>query len=182
MKSALVALLLACGLGLSPAPGASQDKDELEKKAEEWIALLRTGQFDSAAARVAPVARTSMGPTQLAMIWPQIRERFGELEKVTPINRLEQGGYVVIQLLGSFAKGAQTIRVAFDRDALVAGFFVVGPPSEAGRAPPFPSTSPRLAHGQTAGQKIDFAIIMWTPTLPSTSSVMRRSAAMLASR
>ena len=182
MKSAAAVLLIACGLLLPPAPGATQEKDELEKKAEAWIALLRTGQFDSAAAHVAPVARSSMGATQLAMIWPQIRERFGELEKVTPINRLEQGGYVVIQLLGSFAKGAQTIRVAFDKDALVAGFFVVGPPSEGARALPFPPTPPGRAGRQPAGQKIDFAIIMWTPTLPSTNSVMRRSAAMLASR
>jgi hypothetical protein len=76
-----------------------------------------------------------MGTEQLAMIWPQILERFGTLQKTAPINRLEQGGYVVVQLLGTFAKGPQTIRVAFDKDGLVAGFFVVGPPGDALPAP-----------------------------------------------
>ena len=51
-----------------------------------------------------------------------------------PVNRIEQGGYVVVLLLGSFSKGARTIHVAFDKDGLVAGFVVVGPPT--GPPPP----------------------------------------------
>ena len=127
--------LLALGMALAPGVAAAQESDGLEKKAAEWLALLKTERFDSAAARVSPVARSSMSSEQLAMIWPQIVDHFGTLDKTSPINRLEQNGYVVIQLLGTFSKGPQTIRVAFDKDGLVAGFFVVGPPGDTRPAP-----------------------------------------------
>ena len=39
----------------------------------------------------------------------------------------------------------------------------------------------RLGHLEEPETKMDFGIIMWTPLLPSTSSVMWRSAATLAS-
>lgn len=138
-------VLLALGMALTPQMVAAQENDGLEKKAAEWLAFLQAGQFDSAAVRVSPVARGSMGAEQLAMIWPQILERFGELEKTAPLNRTEQGGYVVIQLLGTFAKGAQTIRLAFDKDGLVAGFFVQDPPG-GGPAPPL--DGPRRVPGR----------------------------------
>lgn len=133
MTKAASSLILAVGLVLAAGPVAAQEKRSLEEVATEWIALLKAGKFEGAAARVAPVARSSMGSEQLALIWPQIVERFGELEKTAPINRLEQNGYTVIQLLGTFAKGPQTVRIAFDKDGLVAGFFVVGPPADDGK-------------------------------------------------
>jgi len=119
--------LLALGVLLTPHVLAAQENDPLEKKAARWMALLEGEHFDSAAAQVSPVAQSSMGPEQLAMIWPQILERFGKLEKTAPLNRMEANGYTVVQLLGTFAKGQQTIRIAFDKDGLVAGFVVLDP-------------------------------------------------------
>jgi hypothetical protein len=126
MRSGLA--LLALALLVAPRALAAQDQDGLEKKAAAWIGYLQAEQYDSAAARVSPVAEASMGREQLAMIWPQIVARFGALEETAPLDRVEQGGYVLVQLLGTFARGEHTIRIAFDKDGLVAGFFVLDPP------------------------------------------------------
>lgn len=121
---------LAAALPCRPV-AAQQDKD-LESVAMEWLDLLKAEQFDSAAARVATIMQDNMGGPQLAMIWPQILEKFGDLEKTAPINRIQQGDYTVVQLLGTFAKGPHTIRVAFDNDGFVTGFFVLEPPAAGG--------------------------------------------------
>ena len=60
-----------------------------------------------------------------------------------------------------------------------------GEPPFAARTPPAPAAySPAPSDsplGHFAFVKIDFEIIMWTPLLPSTTCVMWRSAATLAS-
>ncbi len=157
MRMSPVPILLALGVAIAPQALAAQANDGLENKAAQWIGFLQAEHFDSAAVQVSPVAQGSMGTEQLAMIWPQILEHFGNLEKTAPLNRTERGGYTVIQLLGTFAKGAQTISIAFDKDSLVAGFSVLAPQegglashpagrrSEPGRARA-ESPEPDLAH------------------------------------
>ena len=54
------------------------------------------------------------------------------MEKTAPLNRIEQNGYTVVQLLGTFSKGARTVQVAFDKSGLVVGFYVLEPPSGGG--------------------------------------------------
>jgi Protein of unknown function (DUF3887) len=115
-----LALLLPCGL-------AAQEKPSLETRAVEWLGLLRTEKFDSAAAVMAPVSKESFGAEQMRQIWPQILERYGALTKVTPSNRMQLNGFEVVQLLGYFEKGVQNVRVSFDAEGRVAGFFIVGP-------------------------------------------------------
>jgi hypothetical protein len=129
MTARPASVLLTLAIAISPHTLAGQENGGLERKATEWLGYLQAEHFDSAAALVSPVARSSMGEEQLAMIWPRILEHFGELEKTAPLNRLVQGGYTVVQLLGTFANGTQTIGVVFDKDSLVAGF-VVDPPGK----------------------------------------------------
>jgi Protein of unknown function (DUF3887) len=118
------ALILPCCL-------AAQEKPDLESRATEWLGLLRAEKFDSAASVMAPAAKEHIDAGQLRQIWPQILERYGALTRVTPSNRLQQNGFEVVQLLGYFKKGVQNIRVSFDAEGRVAGFFIAAGSGEA---------------------------------------------------
>jgi Protein of unknown function (DUF3887) len=132
VRNTLLSLAFTAALGL-PAAITAQEKPTLETKAVAWMELMRTEKFDSAAAALSPLAREQgLGTEQLKSFWPQIVERYGALKKVTPSNRLQQNGLEVVQLLGFFEKGTQNVRVSFDGEGRVAGFFIVG----AGGGPP----------------------------------------------
>ncbi|RMH14510.1 MAG: DUF3887 domain-containing protein [Gemmatimonadetes bacterium] len=120
-------LLLPSGLS-AQVPVPEGEVPSLEERAVAWMNLLRDEEFDRAAAQVSPAARAQMSGDQLAQLWPMILERHGELGDLEPVGRLTQGAFEIVQLQAHFDRGLRIVRVAFDADGLVAGFFVLDAP------------------------------------------------------
>lgn len=111
------------------------DATTLDSAAIEWVTLLRDRHFDAAAAQVDPAAAAQLGSVQLAEIWRQVTAQLGDMRTLGPGSVTEASGYHVVDLEGSFAKGAVTVRVTFDAERRVSGLFFM-PRTEASWAPP----------------------------------------------
>jgi len=122
---------------LAPAGTEAQtvDSTALNNAAIEWVTLLRDQHFDSAAARVDPAAAAQLGAAQLEGIWRSVDGQLGQMESLAEGPVTEARGYHVVDLKGTFAKGAVTVRVTFDAHTRVSGLFFL-PRTEAAWRPP----------------------------------------------
>lgn len=130
MRMTLCALVIS--LVLLPAAALAQDAEEkpsLDGKAIAWIQLLQREQFDSAAAQASPSVAAQMTPEVLTNAWTQMGAQLGNMTALEAGTSAEEGGYQIVDLKGTFDAGPFTVRVVFDAEGLVAGFFIQ-PPGE----------------------------------------------------
>lgn len=129
-------LLLTAVLAL-PLPASAQvaDTTALNEAAIAWVGLLQREEFDSAVERLDPAAiAAGLTPEAVEQAWRQISAQLGALESLEPGIVTSNGGFDTADLVGAFANATLTVRVVFNSELQVAGFFVV--PLEGGNDAP----------------------------------------------
>lgn len=135
--SALV-FIIGIGIGLlalGPANADSRESAAIEA-AEEWLALVDAGQFETSWERAASLFRSSVSAEKWAMSVSTVRRPFGELisrellsaNSMTSLPGAPDGQYVVIRYRAKFEKKRAAIETVTpmldDGDWKVSGYYV----------------------------------------------------------
>jgi pimeloyl-ACP methyl ester carboxylesterase len=112
----------------TPPPGTPEewppDPAELERRSQEFLGLLRDGEFEAAHERFAPAAASQISVEQLERTWGGITDQFGSYLGVSGLEHGESGGYRVVTGTGRFERGQLRVVVSFGEEGVV-GFRVV---------------------------------------------------------
>ena len=109
----------------TPTPDEwSPEPAELERRSQEFLGLLRDGEFEAAHERFAPAAASQISVEQLERTWAGITDQFGGYLGVTGFDHGESGGYRVVTGTARFERGQLRVIVSFGEEG-VAGFRVV---------------------------------------------------------
>jgi dienelactone hydrolase len=115
-----------------------QAADQWNKAALEWVAFLKAGAFDSAAAKVAPeVPEGAMGAAELETIWGQLAAQLGALKTIEQGTVTEQAAYHIVDMPAVFENQEVVVRVVLSDALLVSGFFIRPPTQTAYQPPPY---------------------------------------------
>jgi hypothetical protein len=117
--------------GTLSAQDADEDAEARSEVALAWIDLLKTGDYEAAAAHVSEDERVAsqMGsPEQLESIWTQLGAQLGELGSLERKTEAMANGLHVVIMTGVFTNGTFDVQVVVDDERKVMGFFV-RPPS-----------------------------------------------------
>jgi hypothetical protein len=117
----LAAVSLALLSTLVPELGA-QDFEALAKEAVQELAAR---QYDKVEARFDATMSSAMPLEKLQSFWEAMLGQVGAFKSVTGTTKAEVQGYHVVTLTCSFEKSPLNLRLAFDKEGKVAGFFVV---------------------------------------------------------
>lgn len=151
------------GLGVAEAARA-QAGDRWTRGAIEFVELLRSEQFDSAASRVsASIPAGALSPERLGQIWAQLTTTSGALTALEPETVIEQNGQHVVDLAARFERQPLKIRVVLDDALDLTGLWFL-PPSP----PPY---DPPAWVDTTAFREIDVSVGEAPWILPGTLAV-----------
>jgi hypothetical protein len=118
---ALAAASLALLSTLAPAPGA-QDFEALAKDVAQELAAR---QYDKVEARFDATMASAMPLDKLQSFWDATLAQTGPFKEVTSTALVERQGYHVVTLSCAFEKSPLNLRLAFDKNSKIAGFFLV---------------------------------------------------------
>ena len=121
---------LALLSGLAPQLCA-QDFEALAKDVAQELA---GRQYDKVEARFDATMASAMPLEKLRSVWEATAAQVGALKTVKSARSAEMQGYHVVTLACDFEKSPLNLRLVFDKDGKVAGFFIV-PPAAAGILP-----------------------------------------------
>lgn len=108
-----------------------QPGDEaLIRRGRDALALVREGRLDEFLALCDDTMREELPKEKLAQIWPSIIHTFGNYESETGRSVAPSGLYRVVVLNCKFSKQPLDVKLTFDGQTRISGFFIV--PSSAG--------------------------------------------------
>jgi dienelactone hydrolase len=122
----LAAASLALLSTLTPQLWA-QDYEALAKDVAQELAAR---QYDKVEARFDATMASAMPLDKLQSFWDAALAQAGAFKSVTSVASAERQGYHVVTLTCAFEKAPLNLRLAFDKDSKIAGFFLlpVAPP------------------------------------------------------
>jgi dienelactone hydrolase len=132
----LAASSLALLSGLAPQLCA-QDFEALAKDVAQELA---GRQYDKVEAQFDATMASAMPLEKLRSVWEATAAQVGALKTVKGAKSVEMQGYHVVTLTCDFEKAPLNLRLAFDKDGKVAGFFFV-PPEAAWNPPDYANPS-----------------------------------------
>ncbi len=119
---------------------AQEERSVWAQKAEQLVRALEEGRFGEAEAMMAPAAREQLDSTRLANVWAQVVGGVGALKTLTLRPESMLGENHVVEFDAAFERQALLLRVVFQPDGLVAGFWLLPPGAasgSAGEGPPY---------------------------------------------
>jgi len=99
----------------------------LAKRATEFVELLASGNFTSAATHCDNNMRQGMPPEKLQEAWGGLIGTLGAFQKQAGVRTATEQGYDVAYVTCEFAKGTMAVKVVFNRDRQVSGLWFVPP-------------------------------------------------------
>ncbi len=117
LAAALLALLSTLTLELS-----AQDFESLAKNVAQELAAR---QYDKVEARFDSTMASALPLEKLQSFWDATLGQTGPFKAVTSTASAEQQGYHVVTLTCAFEKSPLNLRLVFDKDGKIAGFFLV---------------------------------------------------------
>jgi dienelactone hydrolase len=152
MKRALLLVVAACG---STAPAQTQTQTQThaatsasvtqtteatpmsdEARARKFIDQLAKHDFASATATFDEKMLAGLPKDKLEKVWSQVETQAGELKSVDAIDMKEAEGMHIALAKVSFAKAPLVLRVVFDAQHRIAGFFMTPGDSAGSWTPP----------------------------------------------
>jgi dienelactone hydrolase len=98
--------------------------DELAAKAKEFLSCLARRDYDAAELFFSEDMARALPKEKLGEAWASTERGFGAFKSINSESRRLEKGLDVVILACRFEKGDADIRVVFDRDARVAGFWI----------------------------------------------------------
>jgi uncharacterized protein len=124
MPILMLAMLIASG----PPPSASKNDGR------EFVLLLSEGRLKEAIARFDAAMSKALDANQLSALWSSLIQRYGAFKSIERVDVDEVQGYRRDTVICTFAKERAGLRVVIDKEARIAGFFVV--PADGAAAEP----------------------------------------------
>ena len=144
----LAAFLVGCGgappavpkapnsLADAPTPAEPAAHAGAEALARQVVAQLHGGKHELLVARFTADLQTAMGAAELAALWDGLQAQVGQMHGIVKSSSQVAGDHTVVDVTVKFDKAHVIVRVAFDKEARVAGLFVRPAPNETPYAPP----------------------------------------------
>ncbi len=101
----------------------AQVTDEHTRLAEEFLSLLQTGQFEPAADMFDETVRGQVSPEQLGEYWKTVNIQAGPFQEHYNTRTEQSHGYDIVHLDCHFENVDLAIKVVFDANLRIAGFF-----------------------------------------------------------
>ena len=116
----------AMALFLSIPLAVPLDGQATEDAARVWFQMIVDGDFDGAAAGVAPSVRAQLNAQSLSGMWSQITAQTGAFESMTH-TPVAGAPAEAVDFEATFANGSFAVRVVYDPEDRVAGFEIRPP-------------------------------------------------------
>jgi dienelactone hydrolase len=131
-----------------------------DRDARDFVADLAAHRFPAALARCSQTMRAALPDGKLAAIWTEAEAAFGPLQGIDEARLSTKEEYRVVDLAARFGSTRKGLRVVFDVDGRVAGFFFVAVESAAAWQPPAYAVSNRFTEREVS--------VGSAPSLPGT--------------
>jgi hypothetical protein len=141
-----ILVLAAAALALLSTLTLELSAQDFEALARDVARELVARQYDKVEARFDARMASAMPLERLQSFWDATQGQVGPLKAVTGAASSEQQGYHVVVLTCAFEKGALNLRLVFDKDSKIAGFFLV-PAAAPWNAPDY--ANPSAFHEQS---------------------------------
>jgi uncharacterized protein len=129
MHSSLLMLLFAVAPPADPLA-------EQTARAEAMLAALVKGDYAAAAKHFDDNVRKALPGDKLEKTWKAIAEQLGAFDKKTDVRTEKGAKYDTVYLTCKFKKATLDLKVVFDPDKRIMGFFLVEPKGKVEFAPP----------------------------------------------
>jgi len=120
-----VLALAAAALALLSTSSAEVRAQDFEALAKDIAQELAARQYDKVEARFDATMASAMPLDKLQSFWDATLGQTGPFKAVTNTVMVERQGYHVVTLTCAFEKSPLNLRLAFDKDGKIAGFFLV---------------------------------------------------------
>lgn len=119
---------------IAPLAQTPPTQAELEAAARAFIDQLAAGQYDAAATSFDSTMLAAVPPDRLMTIWVEMGSQYGTLQSVGAAEIAESGEYTAVNVLTTFERATVNLRVVFNRQGQISGFFqypvdLIGSPS-----------------------------------------------------
>jgi hypothetical protein len=120
-----ILVLAAASLALLSTLSAEVGAQDFEALAKNVAQELAARQYDKVEARFDATMASAMPLEKLQSFWDATLGQTGPFKAVTSTALVERQGYHVVTLTCAFEKSPLNLRLAFDKDTKIAGFFLV---------------------------------------------------------
>jgi hypothetical protein len=117
--------LAAAALALLSTLSAEVCAQDFEALAKNVAQELAARQYDKVEARFDATVASGMPLDKLQSFWDGVLSQQGAFKAVTSTALVERQGYHVVTLTCAFEKSPLNLRLVFDKDSKIAGFFLV---------------------------------------------------------
>ncbi|MDA3844709.1 MAG: DUF3887 domain-containing protein [Candidatus Kapabacteria bacterium] len=102
---------------------AAEENFNYTDKANEFVQLMNSGQYESAADKFAAATKAALPAEKLGEVWVSISDQMGKFNIVISDTYIESGEYKTIILTCSFGDNYLDIKITFDADNMIAGLY-----------------------------------------------------------
>jgi hypothetical protein len=104
---------------------ASCGKPSSTKTAESIVDSMSKGDFASVTANFDSTMKSQLSTDQLGLLWSQLTAQFGPFKSRTSAREAKEQGLDVVYVTCQFEKSNLDVKVVFDNNKQIAGFFLV---------------------------------------------------------
>jgi uncharacterized membrane protein YhfC len=108
---------------LAPVFPAQQPADDLKEKALAFIEQLVQGEYTGAVGSFDPTMRDALPAAKLQSLWEDLTQRFGPYQSTGPVTTDTRGEYTGVVVETHFERAVVNLRVVFNTDGQISGFF-----------------------------------------------------------
>lgn len=149
-------------------PLAAGQRTAIETKAVDFVDLIVQEKFENLQPLMDKTMQQAMPSKTFARTWQQVQRQAGDFVEVLGSRRADAQGYAIALVTCAFKRGKLDLRVVYDGQGLVSGFFVqpAGPQ-------PKPKSPPYADRGDFTEEAVEVVTgeyrLPGTLTLPETS-------------
>ena len=126
MKKTMIGILLSTLLVLTTLLLASCGKPATSiSKAEGVVDSLAKSDFASVVTTFNPNMKSLMPADKLGAVWGQVIAQVGQFKARTSSRETQEQGYDIVYVTCQFEKANLDVKVVFDKNKQVTGFFIV---------------------------------------------------------
>lgn len=137
----------------------------VEEQARAFVQMLAEGRFEDTPPLMDTTMNRVLPPATFRTVWNGLKERTGELQAIRGTRRADAQGYRIVLVDGDFEREDVTLRVVYDAEGKVSGFFTASRAPVAKPVPP-PYADPSTFEEEAAEVPCGGFTLPGTLTLP----------------
>ena len=141
------------------------DTADRQNKAKAMLDAMNKGDFVAASVDFDKTMKEKQPPDKFEELWKAVNKQLGGFKKLHGIKSTKHGTSEILDLRCEFAKMMLILRVSYNKDDQVQGFFLLPAPAEKFDPPPYAKADSYREESVTVGAGSDWAL-PGTLTLP----------------